>query len=200
MNNIKKEVKEKIHQYYNRKYLDDYINSEYITSNGDANIFIKLKSKEELFDPRTYKHQKELDSSIYSFLDKKAAILDNDVQVNFYILGVALTEKEMESVKLLLEEHYAFELHKAQKEYKRCVSKIVKLIILGLLSLGICGLTSLFMYNSIIYEVLIFIASLTIWEAFDCYIYDLSDIKKEREAVTQKLLIDVYFDVEEGND
>ena len=43
-------------------------------------------------------------------------------------------------------------------------------------------------------EVFGFLFSFSLWEAFECMIYDYSEIKEEREAVTQNLLISIVFD------
>lgn len=94
MNNIKKEVKEKINEYSKKEYLNKYIESEFLSDNGDANIYIKINNKEELFDSKTIDKQKDLNNDIYEYLDSKSSILSSDVQINLYILGLNLEEKE----------------------------------------------------------------------------------------------------------
>ena len=197
MNNIKKEVRNKIKEYSKESYFNNYVNSEFITTNGDANIFIKLDNKSSLFDDRSIDNQVSLENSVYEYLDDKSSVLNNDVQVNYYILGLNLNNEEKELVKNLFGEHYAIELYKIQKEYKRSRYKILKLLLFGFFALLIY-LLLLHSFNiPLLEEVVAFIASLTIWEAFDCYIYDFVDIKKERENITQKLLADIYFDKKE---
>ena len=48
MYNIKKQVREKIKIYSNDSYLDGYIKNEYLTDDGDADIFLKVESKDSL--------------------------------------------------------------------------------------------------------------------------------------------------------
>ena len=94
MNNIKREVKDKINKYSNEKYLDGYIKNEFLTDEGDANIYIKLDNKDELFDKRTIGDQLDLNYKIYKYLDSKSAMLRNDIQINFHILGLELDQNE----------------------------------------------------------------------------------------------------------
>ena len=61
MNNIKEEVKKKIIEYSNEDYLNRYIKAEFLTDKGDANIYLNIESKEELFDKKTLGPQLELD-------------------------------------------------------------------------------------------------------------------------------------------
>lgn len=65
MNNIKKEVKKKINEYSKKEYLDKYIENEFLRDNGDANIYIKLNSREELYNSKTIYNQKDLNNDIY---------------------------------------------------------------------------------------------------------------------------------------
>ena len=196
MNNIKKEVKEKIAEYSNEDYFDDYIKHEFLTDEGDANIYIQLENKDKLFDSRTIDHQLELCHDIYAFLDEKSSMLNSDIQLNFHILGLNLDEHEKKFVCHLIKEHYAIELYKKQKEYKRFRDKIFKLVVLGILFVICYILTSIYLKSNFFKEVFGFLFSFALWEAFDCLIYDFSEIKLEREAITQKLLIDIYFSKE----
>lgn len=198
MKNIKKEVREKIKEYSNKKYLDGYIKQEFLTDNHDANIYIKLNSKDELFDSRTIENQKDLNSNIYEFLDSKSAILSSDIQINFYVLGLSLSNEEKDEVKNLIKEHYAIEFYKKQKEHKRVEIKVFRLLLIGIVFTILYALTLKFSNYDLFNEILLFIASFSIWEAFDFILYDLIDIKREREVITQKLLIDTYFSKEEG--
>ena len=198
MNKIKKEVKEKINEYSKEKYLNKYIENEFLTSNGDANIYIKLNNKEELFDSKTVGTQKDLNNDIYEFLDSKSSILSSDIQINLYILGLNLSKEEKEEVQELIKEHYAIGLYKKQKEHKRVEIKVFRLLLIGIIFTIFYALTIKYSKSDLFNEILLFIASFSIWEAFDFILYDLIDIKRERESVTQKLLIDVYFDKEEG--
>ena len=198
MNNIKKEVKEKINEYSKKEYLNKYIESEFLSDNGDANIYIKINSKEELFDSKTIGNQKDLNSDIYEFLDSKSSRLSSDIQINLYILGLDLKKEEKEEVKNLIKEHYAIEIYKKQKEHRRIETKVFRLLLIGIIFTIFYALTLKYSNYDIFNEILLFIASFSIWEAFDFILYDLIDIKREREFITQKLLIDIYFSKDEG--
>ena len=117
MNNFKATMKEKIKQYSNQEYLDNYIRNEYLTDENHADIFMKLSNKNQLFDERTMDKQFDLLNDVYEFVEHKTSMLDSSVQIRFHIIGLDLSEKEQEKVKHTIKEHYAIELYKIQKEY-----------------------------------------------------------------------------------
>ena len=48
MSNFKKKVKEKIKQYSKDEYLAGYIQNEYLTKDGDADIYLNINSLNDL--------------------------------------------------------------------------------------------------------------------------------------------------------
>ena len=197
MNDFKKKVKEKIQQYSNKQYLDGYIKNEFLTNDGDADIFLKVNSRDEIFDSRTMGSQLDLNSEIYSFIEEKTSMLENDIQINLHIVGWRLKSKEQELVKHILKEHYAIELYKKQREYLDKKIKVISLFLTGLLTLLCYMFLYLFTDFEFFMEVFGFIFSFSLWEAFDLLIYDFTEVKNQREAVTQNLLTEVDFDYEE---
>ena len=197
MNDFQKKVKEKIKMYSNKQYLDEYINNEYLTDDGDADIFLKISHKDEIFDNRTLGAQLDLNSDIYDFIEEKTSMLNNDVQINLHIVGCRLNHKEQESIKHIIKEHYAIELYKKQKEYDEKKIKVVFLFLLGFFTLLFYMLLYLFTNLQFFMEVFGFIFSFALWEAFDLLIYDSTYVKNQREALTQNLLTEVNFEYEE---
>lgn len=194
MNNFKMELKNKIREYSNDNYLENYIRKEYLTDDGDADIYIYLNSIDDLVDSRTRGNQTELLSSIYEYFESKSSMLENDVKIKFHIEGLDLTNKDKDLVKHLFKEHYAIELYKAQNDYKEIKNKIIKLVLIGIVSF-ICYV--FFFFNTsfdFFVEVFGFIFSFALWEGFDAMIYSLSEAKDNREAVTQNLLTDIEFE------
>lgn len=193
VNNIKEKVKEKIKEYSNEEYLDGYIKNEFLTDNGDADILLKINNKYELFDSRTQGNQLDLNANIYSYIDNKSSMLNNDIQLTLNIIGIDLEQSEKEKIKHMLNEHYAIELYKIQKEYKRYKTKIVCLIVLGLFFLACYGLIMFHFSSKFFIEVFGFLFSFTLWQAFETLIYPLGDIKLKRESATQKLIMGIKF-------
>ena len=191
MNAFKKQMKDKINQYSNDKYLDGYIKSEYLTDDGDADIYLKINRKSELFKDWTVGNQLELDDNVYKFLEDKTSMLENDTQINLHIIGASIDQKDQDLIKHTFKEHYAIELYKIQKEYKTHKIKIITLFLFGLLSLLSYLWLYLFTEFDFFMEVFCFIFSFALWEAFDLIIYDFSDVKYEREAITQNLLTEI---------
>lgn len=197
MNDFQRKVKEKIKLYSNEQYLDGYVKNEYLTDDGDADIFLKISSKDDIFDARTMEDQLDLNEDVYRFIEDKTSMLDNDVQINLHIVGCRFNSKNQELIKHILKEHYAIELYKKQKEFKDKKNKVLKLFLLGLSTL-LCYLgLYLFTDLSFFMEVFGFIFSFALWEAFDLLIYDFSIVKYEREEITQNLLIEVNFEWED---
>ncbi len=194
MNNIKEQVKEKIKKYSNEEYLDGYIKNEFLTDDGNADIVLNISNKEELFDSRTSGNQLDLNKKIYDYIEEKSSILNNDIQISLCITGVQLSLHEEGKIKHIINEHYAIELYKMQRKYSRYKRRIFKLALLGTFFLACYGIISLMFSSRFFLEVVGFLFSFTLWEAFDTLIYTLSEIKLHREAITQRLIMDIKFD------
>ena len=154
-------------------------------------------ARDELFDSKTCGNQLDLNSEIYSFIEEKTSMLENDIQINLHIVGWRLKSKEQELVKHILKEHYAIELYKKQREYLDKKIKVISLFLTGLLTLLCYMFLYLFTDFEFFMEVFGFIFSFSLWEAFDLLIYDFTEVKNQREAVTQNLLTEVDFEYEE---
>ena len=194
MNDFKKKMGKKIEQFSSEDYLDSYIRNEFLTDDGDADIYLKISSKDDLIDNRTVNNQIDLRSEIFEFVENKTALLDNDIKINLHIIGVKLSENEQIIIKNIFREHYAIELFKIQKDYKNQKEKVLSLFLIGCISLLSYLLLYLFTDFDFFLEVFGFIFSFALWEAFDQLIYEISDTKFEREAISQNLLIEIIFD------
>ena len=194
MNTFKKKMIEKINIYSNKEYLDGYIKDEFITEDGDADIYLILNNYNELVDSRTAGHQLDLNHKIYKFIEEKSDMLENDTPLELHIIGLDLDNKIQGIVRHIIKEHYAIELYKIQKKYLKSRNKIITLAILGFISFIIY--LGIFFYNdaNFLLEIFGFIFTFSLWEAFDAYIYSLKDIKYERENITQNLLMKISFD------
>ena len=194
MNDFKKKMHEKIKQYSRDEYLDGYIKNEYLTKDGDADIYLNIDSLDDLFDKRTSGNQIDLNADVYDFIENKSSMLSNDTIINLHISGLELSAKEQGMVKHIIKEHYAIELYKVQKEYSKYRNKIVGLLFIGIITILSYFIIYLSVDSGLLLEVFGFIFSFSLWEACDCIIYTLSDIKLDREMVTQNLLMNVEFD------
>lgn len=194
MNDFKNKMNEKIKQYSRDEYLAGYIKNEYLTKDGDADIYLNIKNNNELFDSRTSDNQIDLNLNVYNYIENKSSVLSNDTILNLHIVGANLTAKEQGMVKHIFKEHYAIELYKIQKKYNKYRNKIIGLLFIGILTILSYFIIYFTENTSLLLEVFAFIFSFSLWEAGDCYIYTLSDIKIEREAITQNLMMNVEFD------
>lgn len=193
MNGFKEKMNDKIREYSNEKYLEGYIKSEYSTSDNDADIYLVTYEKDDVFDKRTIRNQLDLKDEVYDYLEKKSAMLENDMPINFHIIGYKFSHREQGIIKHLVKEHYSIELYKVQKEYKKTRNKAINLVIVGLTCLLIYLYLVLGLESDVVSEIFVFLFSFSLWESFHTFIYKLSDIRNKREAITQNLLTNVDF-------
>ena len=194
MINIKDKVNEKIKQYSNEEYLDGYIKNEFLTDDGDADIFLNINNKDELFDSKTSGNQLDLNSEIYDYIDKKTSMLNNDVKLNLRIVSESINQNDLGKVKHIINEHYAIELYKIQKKYTKYKNRIFKLAVIGLIFLACYALIVFNSSSKFFAEVFGFLFSFTLWKALETLIYTFSEIKYERESITQRLIMEIVSD------
>ena len=195
---FKKKMKEKIKEYSNEKYLQKYIETEYNFNDKDADVYLQVYSKNELFDSRTVGKQKSLTDKFYSYVESKTDMLDNDIPINLHIIGYAFPSKDQEEIKHLIKEHYSIELYKVQKEYKKVLNKAMYLLLAGLIFLLIYLAIIIFVKTNVSSEIFAFLFTYSLWEALHGIIYVLSKVKDKRAAVTQNLLMEVDFVDKDG--
>lgn len=193
MDEFRSKMYEKIKLYSKKEYLDGYIKNEFFTDNDDADIFLKINSKDELFDSRTALKQVDLLPSVYNFIEEKTSMLDNTVPIQLHIIGVEFSPKEKELIQHLIKEHYAIELYKVQKKYVKSHTRFLILIGLGIICL--LGYAFFAFYCNILFflEVFSFLFSFTLWEGIDAIVYTYTVVHNERCEVTQNLLLTVDF-------
>ena len=196
METFRQKVKEKIKLYSNKEYLNGYIQDEFLTDNGMAEIYYHIDQKEDLFDTRTFGKQLELKEEVYHYIENKTAMLGNHVPIRLHFSGYLYDSNDQGIIKHILKEHYAIELYKIQKKYNEHRIKIVLLLLLGVFALLSYALLVLFTHSSFFQAVFTFLFSFSLWEAMDSMIYTFSEIKYERDAIAQNLLMLVEFDEE----
>lgn len=194
MNDFKKKMYEKIKTYSNKKYLEGYMKDEYITHDGDADLYLTISNINELLDSRTSDNQLDVVKDVYEFIETKSDMLDNDTPLELHIKGLEIDSKTQGTIKHIIKEHYAIELYKVQKRFTECRNKIIGLAMVGIISLIIY--TCIYFYNdsNFTLEIFGFLFTFSLWESIDSYIYNLSVIKYDRENITQNLLMKVRFD------
>jgi hypothetical protein len=187
-------VKEKVKKYSNKEYLNGYIKNEYLTGDGIADIVLKINNKNELFDSKTTGNQLALKKEIYEYIEDKTSVLDNDIQLNLKIISNELTQHDIEKVKHIISEHYAIELYKAQRKYRRYKAKFINQIIAGIIFI-LCYAIIVFSFKSVFFvEIFGFLFSFSLWHAIETYTLKLVDIKYARQEITQRLLMSISLD------
>lgn len=197
MSTFKEKMNEKIKTYSDKSYLDGYIKNEFLTDNGNADIFLKVYNKYDLFDSRTSGEQLDLLDSIYSFIENKTSMLESDIQIDLHIIGCKLDNKDQESVRHIIKEHYAIELYKIQKEYVKYRERMLDLFAVGFGALFLYSFFYFYTEFGFFLTILSFLFIFSLSEAIDIYIGTLHDIKKNREDITQNLLMHITFENEE---
>jgi hypothetical protein len=198
MNNISDKVQEKIKEYSNEEYLDGYIKSEYLTNDGKADILLDIHNINELFDSKTIGNQLDLKKDIYDYIESKTAMLKNDIQLHLRIYRNELTLRDIEKTKHIINEHYAIELYKAQRKYRRYKANLVKQILVGLFFILCYALIAFNFQSKLFIEIFGFLFSFSLWHAMETYLIKIRDVKYKREEITQKLLMEISLD-NDGN-
>jgi hypothetical protein len=80
---FKQKMKEKIKEYSNEKYLQKYIETEYNFNDKDADIYLQVYSKNELFDSRTVGKQKSLTDKLYIKYESSVDLYLSHYRVTF---------------------------------------------------------------------------------------------------------------------
>ncbi len=194
MNSIKTQVDEKIKEYSNEEYLDGYVKSEFLTNDGNADIFLKINNKNELFDSKTVGNQLDLKKDIYNYIESKSSMLKSDIQLHLKIVSMELSLHDIEQVKHIINEHYAIELYKAQRKYRRYKAKAAKHIFTGIFFIICYALIVLNSESKFFSEIFGFLFSFSLWHAIETYLVNMKDVKYKREEITQKLLMNVSLD------
>ena len=198
MKEFRKKVKDKIKMYSNKTYLDGYIKDEFLTEDGTAEIFLDIQNKNDLFDTWTHGKQVDLENNVYDFIEEKTEMLGNHIPIRLHFLGYNFSSNEQGTIKHILKEHYAIELYKIQKKYEKYRNKIIYFILFGILSLILYAI-SCHLANPVFFQtVFTFLFTFSLWEAMDAIIYAFSQIRYERDAITQNLLMEVVFDNQEN--
>ena len=87
MNDFKKKLYDKIQIYSNKEYLDNYIKNEFMTDEGNANIFLSVQNKDDIFDVWTVGNQVDLERDVYDYIEEKTEMLGNDVPIKLTFVG-----------------------------------------------------------------------------------------------------------------
>lgn len=197
MDNFKEKMKDNFDKYSNEEYLESYLKSEFLTDDGDADIFLNINKKDELFDSKTVGKQLSIKKDIFDYIEEKSSILNYDIQLHLHIIGTNFNNKEKEKIRRLMHEHYSIELYKNKKEYDRYKRNLFILITIGLISFALYAFLFFKTNLNFSLELFCFIFSFALWEAFDYYIYMYSDIRDERNNIMQNLLMNIDFDNKE---
>ena len=67
MDNFKEKMKDNFDKYSNEEYLESYLKNEFLTDDGDADIFLNINKKDELFDSKTVGKQLSIKKDIFCF-------------------------------------------------------------------------------------------------------------------------------------
>ena len=72
---------------------------------------------------------------------------------------------------------------------------MVTLILLGIIMLSIYAIVYIWTKSAFLLEVFGFLFSFALWQAFEIFMYDLSDIRFNSESIAQKLLMNIDFEL-----
>jgi len=160
---------------------------------GNAVIWVGLKSKEDFYDKYCDKSYKLLNAEMLEYIEKASkSIPANESLALSFSTEFSTTSKEKESMKNAIKRQYAEELVLAKKKLNRNLlfSLILTILGIGVLALGVV-LVNLKL-SSIIYDIVIIAAWVFIWDAFEMFFFSRPELKYKYHLMKRLINCKVY--------
>ncbi len=174
--------------------IKEYIANEYLDENGTAVIEINGYCGLVWFEPLSSGKQLELNSEIYEYIDKKVKGIPINYFIKLKFINSNLSEDKKQRIKNQIKEHYGLILKERNIKLKFNIIKILGLFIFGVLLLAISFALNKSQLGEIVVEILSIIASFSLWEAADFYLFERNQLKFQRLNAGQIAIAEVEFD------
>ena len=164
--------------------------------NGRARIDVDLTDA-ELYAPMSRGRLRRLNDEIFEHIEYTANLLPTLVPLRVVFCGVEPDPQERERVRELYERHYKVAMRDKLRDRRRNTSKMLYMILVGVVFLAIYLILALNSEDNIFLEILSIIGSFSLWEAANCFLLERRDIQRELMAVAQFLTAEIVFEGEE---
>ena len=188
-----KKLEKTVETYGNREYLRQYIDKEFIDSEGDAVIEINLYEGFSIFDKLSRNDQAELNEEIYEYIDKKVKIIPSHIPIRIVFYGRDIEKEEQERIKQLIKEHYSIELFNQQKDRRILRKKTNRLISIGLIMYLIGFYLESIEGYKVLTDIVSIVGTFSLWEVANTLILERRDIRVGTMHKAKMLLLNIEF-------
>lgn len=172
---------------------DEKTASEYLCSDGMAQIDINLYDGVELFNPLSYGKQRDLHSDIYELIDAKLYTIPVKYPIRICFHGSVSDPQVQDEVRKGIQEHYMFLFRDKKEDLRINLLKTICMAIFGVILLTIYFTLELTSSNPVFMEFLSIAGWVAAWEAIDSWLLQRKAIRIEYWNVGQAVLSEVTF-------
>lgn len=172
---------------------DEKTASEYLCSDGMAQIDINLYDGVELFNPLSYGKQRDLHSDIYELIDAKLYTIPVKYPIRICFHGSVSDPQVQDEVRKGIQEHYMFLFRDKKEDLRINLLKTICMAIFGVILLTIYFTLELTSSNPVFMELLSIAGWVAAWEAIDSWLLQRKAIRIEYWNVGQAVLSEVTF-------
>lgn len=167
--------------------------SEYLCSDGMAQIDINLYDGVELFNPLSYGKQRDLHRDIYELIDAKLYTIPVKYPIRICFHGSVSDPQVQDEVRKGIQEHYMFLFRDKKEDLRINLLKTICMAIFGVILLTIYFTLELTSSNPVFMEFLSIAGWVAAWEAIDSWLLQRKAIRIEYWNVGQAVLSEVTF-------
>lgn len=153
---------------------------------GYAVLNVNLQDKSELYNPLSYNDTKDLNESIYSYIDNETAVIPPSIPLRIKFHG-NIEEKEQDEVRAIMKRHYTLKLRETMLEMASNTKKMLFLAIFGVVMLAFYFYFAFSTENVFWSEILSIIGSFALWESVDAFLLQRPALKREYRNIEQNL-------------
>lgn len=172
---------------------DEKTASEYLCSDGMAQIDINLYDGVELFNPLSYGKQRDLHRDIYELIDAKLYTIPVKYPIRICFHGSVSDPQVQDEVRKGIQEHYMFLFRDKKEDLRINLLKTICMAIFGVILLTIYFTLELTSSNPVFMEFLSIAGWVAAWEAIDSWLLQRKAIRIEYWNVGQAVLSEVTF-------
>ena len=183
-----KEMRAAIDEISDVRKVAAYVKQEYV-EDGKVNINVQV---DELYDPMSMGKFRQLNSSIFDYIDEAASLIPSIVPLRVILHGVE--EEDREGVPDMFKLHYQLAAQEKLWDQRVNRTKMVYMTAIGLVFILLFLFFGMRQEDNLFLEILSIIGSFALWEAANCFMVKRVEINRELEKAAQFLTAEIVFD------
>lgn len=172
---------------------DEKTASEYLCTDGMAQIDVNLYESVELFNPLSFGKQRDLSSNIYDLIDGKLYTIPLKYPIRICFHGCVPDPQIQNEVRKAIQEHYMFLFRDKKGDLRINLLKTIGMTIFGVILLAIYFTLELTSPNPVFMEFLSIAGWVAAWEAVDSWLLQRKALRIEYMNAGQAALSEVSF-------